>query len=90
VNDFRDKAFDDPDMLLAGLIADVEQDKGRVQVRYETLKETYHAGQWRSLGFTKRQIEDRMTRISGEVLGFKGALSVLYRAVNARGESGQS
>jgi len=75
---WNDREFDVPDMLLAGLIAEVERTKGLRRIEYDNMKHSYLAGD--KQGYTKRQIEDKMLRLAGEILGFEEALSTLYSA----------
>lgn len=84
MTDYTDEAFNEPDMLLAALIADVEADKGRDRVEYDNMNEAYHADRWKAEGYTKRQFEDRMQRMTGRILGAEHALSVMYRAQSVR------
>jgi hypothetical protein len=85
VTDWNDPAFADPDMLLAGLVAEIEGAKGSVRIEYDNFKDAYHRS-GKLPGHTKRQTEDRLARLSGEVLGYESELGVLYRATAARDE----
>jgi hypothetical protein len=84
LQDYTDNAFDDEEMLLSAIIADVEADKGREVVEHDDFKAFYHEGGWRKLGYTKRQLEDRIQKGAGRILGFESALRVLYTAQTAR------
>jgi len=68
------------------LIGEIEAAKSRVRIEYDDMKEQYHRGDWRAWG-TKRQTEDRMSKMNGEVIGMETALSTLYRAIDASGDN---
>lgn len=73
------------ELVLAVLINRLEQEKSLARVEYEHLKEEYLKGRYRRYG-TKREVETRLGKINGEIMGFEKSLSVLYRASDS-GES---
>lgn len=75
-------------ILLAILIHETESDKASRQHEYNTLKELYLAGRYRSAGYNKRDCEDKLHRLNGEIIGIETALSVLYRANDDSGDYG--
>jgi len=70
------------DSIVRTLINEIEAAKGRIRIEYDDMKEQYHRGDWRAWG-TKRQTEDRLSKMNGEVLGIETALSTLYRAIDS-------
>lgn len=59
------------------LIAEIEKRKSSARIAYDDLKHSYLQGDYRRFG-TKREVESKLSRLSGEVVGFENALSVLY------------
>jgi len=69
------------DSIVRTLINEIEAAKGRIRIEYDDLKTDYHSGQYRAI-YTKRQCEDHLFKLNGEVLGMESALSTLYRAID--------
>lgn len=82
MTDFTDRAFEDRKMIVDQLIADIEGDKGRVAIENDDFKKFYLDGEWRKLGYTKRELEERMNRGRGEVMGMEASLRHLYQAAD--------
>lgn len=71
-----------PDIVVMQAIDGIEKNKGRIQIEYHDMKDTYLAGGYRQYG-TKREVEERLKKLTGEILGHEAALSVLYTMKNA-------
>lgn len=74
------------DDVLSIIIHAVEEEKAEQLAAYEAHKNVYLNNRYRSAGLTKRQIEDKMQRINGRILGIESALSTLYQ-LKARTEN---
>lgn len=77
---------EDGELVLAQAIADIEAQKGRVRIEEDDLKQTYLAGQYRSIGMTKANCERNLSMFKGEILGYEAALSILYKMRDSAGD----
>lgn len=65
------------------LIADIEAHKSRIRIEFDDMKAGYLAGRYRPYG-TKRDVEQRLSKMTGEVLGMEYALSYLYQRTRVK------
>lgn len=84
MTDYTDPIFDDEELLLASLIADVEADKSREREEYEQMKHAFVMGEWRKWGYNKTEMVRKLDDLNGKIMGFEKALRTLYIADGQR------
>jgi hypothetical protein len=64
------------------LIGEIERHKNVVRREYEEHRKAYIEGTHRKLSLTKRECENRVYRLNGEIMGHEYSLSILYTELN--------
>jgi hypothetical protein len=76
--------WNDTDLALAVAVDGIEKKKDESRSEYHKVHALYHSNSYRKAGFSKRDIEDVMQRLTGKILGYEMSLTVLYTMVNER------